>query len=101
MIHTVPYMTEDFDKLASGELTFIELLYPELNAKCAKDIAKNGDYVAVNEIFMEHEKRGRSCMFVVTDVREVKGACLCSVSPCRIEMHKRLSAPIYGGEVQE
>lgn len=93
MIHIVPYMTEDFEKLASGERTFISI-----NKKNANGGVKRGDYIAVYEYFVEEDECGRSCMFIITDVCESMGEYLCSVSPCRIDEHRRISAPIYGSK---
>ncbi len=92
MIHTIPYLTDNFNKLVRAERTAIDM-----DKNCH---VKVNDYIAVNELLIHEGKDeyGRCCIVRVTDVIAHEQKDICSVNPCRIEEHSRIPMSVYGGE---
>lgn len=92
MIHAIPYLTDNFNKLVRAERTAIDM------DKSFR--VKANDYIAVNEWLIQDGKDeyGRCCIARVTDVIELEQKDICSVNPCRIEEHNRIPMSVYGNE---
>lgn len=90
MIITRPEGTTDFEKTASGEITF----YADAKLDIVNNYAKPGDYLALNEY--DGKDTGRCVLMEVSAVVEEVDCYIYALQPCRIEPHRRLTAAVYG-----